>query len=243
MWDHEPLPHEWATVADDPAFLGWMRARLEAHEPIRTVEPAGVRSLLVDWFMESPSTWVAWHPERFYRGPDRSNGAWGLRDDAIAGAVKSGLSVAWARFEREASGSFASLDEWLAAEAAGLLQFPGAKGGSEKLSKEMRRKLGANHYERHWYWPKNCRCCGDTFKPTRMKMVYCPECRTEKARKVRIKKSAVRAAFADGEALARRLTDPNTSAAERDYLRGRLEQLRLYEQGRQDERDMGPGPA
>ena len=277
MWHHEPSPDDWDAVASDPAFLVWLRARLESHEPIRQVEPTRVRHHLVDWFMESAAHFVAWYPERFYRGADRDNGAWGIREQAVDANVKHGLVSAWARYDAEQRehdrNEFATLDDWLAADVAGTLKAPGAKGGSAKLPHVARMRLHSKAFARRERWPLPCANCGTSFRPTKRGMKYCSACRTPKARKGRVNRDAIMAAVARRrddldqtqqptmlttrvqqalaagearaweltcEAMERQLADPTLSPADRARLQGRLDQWRLYAQGRRDERDRPP---
>lgn len=174
----------WTDWGDDaPAFddagRAWFRAWCERRRGVAELAPT-IRGHVLDLLCARAHALVYWLPSDEYRGPDYTNGAWRINEEAWFAALTTckGLALdAW-RLADDAE-RFPTLDAWLRAEADGLLEHQGATSGRSGLPAEVRKRLSVAARKRRLSWPKRCRSCGESFRPDRSTAKSCPACRAK----------------------------------------------------------------
>lgn len=136
----------------------------------------------VAWYCEDPERYVEWQPEDTYRGRRFAAGGWAINNGIVnADYDQAREEIERARLRAIDAAHISSLDDWLRADIAGTLQFPGCRGGTWgwDQSPEVQSSLAAAARLRRRNWPRRCRGCGESFKADHHKARRCPTCRAE----------------------------------------------------------------
>lgn len=126
-------------------------------------------------YTDDPMPYVCWQDADEYRGRGWSNGAWIIDWDKVTSALR--CIIEGVRTDA-AVGAIRTLDDWLLADMTDTLEYD-VDGGSERLSKGMRRDLAEMARARRRTWPIRCVDCGETFQRrsgARGKPIRCAGC-------------------------------------------------------------------
>lgn len=152
-------------------FARLVRAKIEEGPSFGMTEEE--REKLIERFLADPMPYVTWTDAEEYHGRGWSNGAWSIDWNAVREGCQAALEELRAEAE---TARFPTLDDWLRAELEGTLSSHGASGGSEKLSKKLRRELLAAARARRKNRPRICRSCRAEFTPTSNRALRCTKC-------------------------------------------------------------------
>lgn len=158
---------------------------------------SGDKSILphvIQWYQDRALDFVDWFPsDKLQKG--YLSGAWEFCEidfcrewpnafkwghdqlQAKRAVARNAVAIQAAKDE---GAQYVTLDAWLDAERTGQLKSMGVLGGSAQFSDNEQGRLARERYRRGLHWPKNCRDCDVSFRPTTGTEARCEACRTKR---------------------------------------------------------------
>jgi hypothetical protein len=144
--------------------------------------PEDIRDEVANRIASAPEKVLNWVPSENYKGSGFTHGSWKLVPEWFVKELRHCADEVRRELEAEVDAEHhRSLDAWLEADRKGLLKARGAKGGLRvsSLPDGLYGTLLRARYERWRTWPRNCRRCGESFRPNppNKSIRTCPDCR------------------------------------------------------------------
>lgn len=160
----------------------WFERKLRAQfkSPFDELRDEEQVALVVAYYLEHIDRYVTWVDAAEWHGRGFSNGHWSYLSKSVDADISNALL---AKDQAVDAMRYPSIEEWLRAEASGLLLARGAEGGTGSLPEAMRRTMHNRTALRAVAGERERTCrCGASFIADRRNARRCDVCRQTTAR-------------------------------------------------------------